>query len=184
MKYLSKATGGSTALAAASPGTTPRIDVTMPTEGTAVPRSRLAEAAAVAVGALTLATSLAACGQPPEVATTPCPAKNQASYTAIDLSDSARDAGLLADRLALVQGSLTETAVCSGTARVVAFSNSEAATAVLFDADLKPEGATDQARRRRAPRLVDGAMAEVQSTSTGPRPRCPAEAPTWWPSSV
>lgn len=116
----------------------------------------------VVVGSLALTTALSACGKPPEVAKTPCPAKNQASYTALDLSDSARDTGLVADRLKLVEESLTETAVCSGTARVVAFSNSEAATAILFDADLKPEGATDQARRRRAPKLVDEAMVEVR----------------------
>jgi len=105
---------------------------------------------------------LAACGQPPEVAKVSCPAKNLATYTAIDLSDSARSTLLVADRLKLVQETLTETAVCSGTARVVAFSNSEAATKVLFDADLKPRGATDQARRRRAPKLVDEAMVEVR----------------------
>lgn len=118
--------------------------------------------AAVAVGSLTLATALSGCGKPPEVAMVPCPAKNQATYTALDLSDSARGAAQVADRLKLVEEALTETAVCRGTARVVAFSNSDAATAVLFDADLKPEGATDQARRRRAPKLVDEAMVEVR----------------------
>ncbi len=118
--------------------------------------------AGVAAGSLALLALLSACGKPPEVAEVACPAKNLASYAAIDLSDSARDTSVVADRLELVEESLTESAVCSGTARVVAFSNSEAATAVLFDADLKPEGATDRARRRRAPRLVDEAMVEVR----------------------
>lgn len=117
--------------------------------------------AALAAGSLALVTFFTACGKPPEVAKVPCPAKDLASYTAIDLSNSARDPALVADRLKVVKESLTETAVCRGTARVVAFSNSEAATAVLFDADLKPEGATDQAQRRHAPKLVDAAMVEV-----------------------
>ncbi len=121
------------------------------------------EGAGLATGCLALAASLSACGKPPEVTKVACPAKNLASYVAIDLSDSARDSALVAARLKLVRESLTETAVCSGTARVVAFSNSAAATAVLLDGDLKPKGATDTARRKHAPSLVDQAMVAVNN---------------------
>jgi len=122
-------------------------------------------------GRVLLAASLAAMAavgacsadRPEQVADRECPARPPAVYAAIDVSDSGRSAALVAERLTALDHLVTDAAACGGHVRVVAFTGSAAATDVLLDRDLAPEGATRRAQLRRVPKVVDGAMAEVRT---------------------
>ena len=92
-----------------------------------------------------------------------CPSRPPAIYAALDVSDTGRSPALISERLTALDDVLTATAVCGGRARVVAFTGSAAATDVLLDRDLKPDGATRRAQLRRVPELVDDAMDEVRA---------------------
>lgn len=135
-----------------------------------LPRGRALLASCVAaVGA---ATGCAA--DPPErVADRKCPTRPPAVYAALDVSDSARSSALVAERLAAVESLLTDTAVCGGRVRVVAFTGSAAATEVLLEQDLAPEGATRRAQLRRVPALVDEAVGEVRAKLPAAADRLP-----------
>ncbi len=94
---------------------------------------------------------------------TNCPTNGQelAALDSEDASGSARGDQLMNTRLPVIRDILTQVAVCGGRARVVAFSSSAAATATIYDGELKPAGATDNARLRRVPSMVDAAMQKV-----------------------
>ena len=93
-----------------------------------------------------------------------CPqAGKPATFVAIDVSDTMRSADIAASQLGVVHTMAEQTAVCSGHLRVSAFSSSATATSTLFDGELAPPGATEPARLRRIPDLVDGAMQVVES---------------------
>lgn len=102
-----------------------------------------------------------------------CPPQPPLVYGALDVSDSARGEAVLAERLASVEEVLTETAICGGRARVVAFTASSAATQTLLDRDLKPDGATRRAQLRRVPKLVDESMAEIRAALPAAAERLP-----------
>ena len=126
--------------------------------------STLTRRRAVIASCLAAVGAAGCTGQLPEhVADRSCAGRPPAVYAALDVSDSGRSPALVAERLAAVKAVLIDTAVCGGRARVVAFTASAAATDVLFDRDLTPEGATRRARLRRVPELVDGAMGEVRA---------------------
>jgi hypothetical protein len=101
--------------------------------------------------------------RPEQVADRECPARPPAVYAALDVSDSGRSAGLVAERLTALDALIADAAVCHGHVKVVAFTASAAATDVLLDRDLEPGGATRRAQLRRVPKLVDGAMDEVRT---------------------
>jgi hypothetical protein len=102
-------------------------------------------------------------GDRPElVADRDCPDRPPAVYAALDVSDSGRSPALVAERLAALDHLLTDTAVCRGHAKVVAFTGSAAATDVLLDRDLEAAGATRRSQLRKVPGLVAGAMDDVR----------------------
>ena len=111
------------------------------------------------------AAGLAGCAAdaPERVTDRGCGARPPVVYAALDVSDSGRSPALVAERMAAVEEVLTDAAVCGGRAKVVAFTASAAATDVLLDQELAPEGATRRAQLRRVPKLVDGALAEVRT---------------------
>lgn len=127
-----------------------------------------------AFAAACVAAAACAPTAPERVADRPCPDRPAAVYAAFDVSDTGRSPQLVAERLAAARELLTGVAVCRGHVRVVAFTGSAAATDVLLDRDLLPDGATRRAQLRRVPKLVDAAMDEVRSRLDGAADRLPA----------
>jgi hypothetical protein len=129
----------------------------------------IAAAAAAAVG-LTACGSSGAVGRLGElkrVAKT-CPAHSHfAAYVAWDVRQRLRGPRIAAARLASLQKTAEKVAVCGGPLRVVAFGPTAASTARLFDAELRPRGATENARLLRVPHLVDQAMGHVEQGLPG-----------------
>lgn len=92
-----------------------------------------------------------------------CPAgKKLASDVEVDASGSGRTPELPSERAAVIGDVARRTAICGGHLRVSIFSASSAATALLYDGELSLPGATDNARLRRVPKLLD----QVMTTTT------------------
>lgn len=132
-------------------------------------RSRLTMA--VTAGAMTFA--LAACGlldDAPDPAVmaehqamlTNCQDTAPAALVLVDGTGSSNADDLHAERLDAIEGIARQTAVCSGHLRVAVFSSSSAATIALYDGPLKPHGATDNARVRRVPALIEDVMPGIR----------------------
>lgn len=89
-----------------------------------------------------------------------------ASLVAIDGTGSSDAEVIAAERLEAVESIVRTTAVCAGDAaaplRVFVFSASSAGTTTLYDGTLHPEGATDNARLRRVPDVVESVMADIR----------------------
>lgn len=100
--------------------------------------------------------------EPPARSEVTCLEAGLVSYTAADVSESGRSDVLIPERLEAIEAILVQTAVCGGRAKVVAFTNSAAASFTVFEGDLKPAGATDVARRRRVPKMVEEVMVGVR----------------------
>lgn len=101
-------------------------------------------------------------------------------YLADDISATGRSDAIATERRRAISAFLTQLASCSGHAKVVAFTSSAAATRTLLDQDLIPGGATDIARRRRIPKLIEAAMQTVDMELNAPGPTCRVTAPTSW----
>jgi hypothetical protein len=92
-----------------------------------------------------------------------CPNVPPLEFIASDESATGRSAKLTDEREKIIQDLLTAVAACGGSARVQLFSSSATATKIVFDGDLKPEGATKNARLRQVPRLVEAAMKQIEA---------------------
>ncbi|SRR6266508_2700713 len=92
-----------------------------------------------------------------------CPQVAPLVFVSSDQSATGRSSQLTNERLKIIEGVLTATAVCGGRARVELFSSSAAATQVVLDQELKPGGATRNARLRRVPKLIDTAMKQIEA---------------------
>jgi hypothetical protein len=92
----------------------------------------------------------------------------------VDLSGSARDNEILASHEPVIRSLVRRIAVCSGHLKVVGFSSSAAATSVAFDDDLQPAGATDIARLRKVPALVETTMKTINDGLDRARKELPA----------
>lgn len=90
------------------------------------------------------------------------PAAPPASFIQLDGTDSNNSAAIAEERMAAIESIIRRTAVCSGHLKVLVFSVSSAATAVLFDGPLHLDGATDNARLKRVPALVSDVMDEIK----------------------
>jgi hypothetical protein len=99
-----------------------------------------------------------------DLAKVSCAKASTAGYSGIDLSDTGRSQALITERLAAIHAWLLPIAACNGSARVVAFSGSIAATRTLFDGSLAAAGATKTARLRRVPGIVDAAMLTITNS--------------------
>lgn len=90
------------------------------------------------------------------------PAAPPASFIQLDGTDLSNSAAIVEERMAAIEAIVRRTAVCSGHLKVLVFSVSSAATAVLFDGALHLDGATDNARLKRVPALVGEVMGEIE----------------------
>jgi hypothetical protein len=126
--------------------------------------------AAIAAAGLTACGSSGAVGRLAElkrVART-CPAHAHfAAYVAWDVRRTLRGPRVAAARLESLQKTAEKVAVCGGPLRVVAFGPTAASTARLYDGELRPHGATENARLLRVPQLVDQVMEHVQKALPG-----------------
>jgi len=92
-----------------------------------------------------------------------CPDSPVAAFVALDARGSLRGRQLTVARLAAIENLATKVAVCGGgRLRVVAFGPSSAATVTVFDDELHPAGATENARLIRVPGIVSKAVGEVE----------------------
>ena len=85
-----------------------------------------------------------------------------AAYVAWDARRTLRTRRIAAARLDSLQRTAEKVASCGGRLRVVAFGPTAASTARLYDGELRPLGATENARLLRVPRLVDGVLVRVR----------------------
>ncbi|MGW4844873.1 hypothetical protein [Nocardia brasiliensis] len=96
-----------------------------------------------------------------------------ASRAAIDVSGDMRRIAGDAGRLDPIRQLVELTVICGGHLRIEAFAGSSAATSALYDGDVDLPGATENARLRRAPGVVD----EVMTTVTKNLPVAAARLP-------
>lgn len=81
-------------------------------------------------------------------------------YEALDGSGTTQSKEIAREYLAYVKSRVERVAVCGGHTQIVAF-GTNSITVPIYESDLAVEGATDLARLRRVPALVDEVMAEV-----------------------
>lgn len=87
-----------------------------------------------------------------------CPAGSRvAALVQSDESGTSRGATAAPARQAVIREVAERTAICGGHLRVTLFSGSMIGISV-FDGDLQLDGATDNARLRKAPKVADGVM--------------------------
>ena len=92
-----------------------------------------------------------------------CPAHGHlGAYVAWDVRRTLRGPRITAARLESLEKTAERVAACGGPLRVVAFGPTAASTARVYDGELRPRGATENARLLRVPRLVDQAMKQVR----------------------
>lgn len=139
------------------------------TKGNEMKRKQRVVAIILAVAALTL--SLTACGSGAvgqlgelhDIAKS-CPkGKTTAAFVALAGNASQRVPQLTVARMDAVQSLAKTVAVCGGGQfKVVAFGPSLASSVTVYDDSIHPDGATTNARLLQVPKLVEGAMAEIQ----------------------
>lgn len=91
-----------------------------------------------------------------------CPdGKQLAVLVSLDVRGELRGSSLAESRTRAIGRSATQTAVCGGRLRVVVFSASSVASVVVFDGELRPVGATENARLRRVDGMVRKTMGAI-----------------------
>lgn len=93
-----------------------------------------------------------------------CP-KNHvvAEFVADDFSGSGRNSELFETRIGVIDDLLRRAVVCEGTLRVVAFSSSTSASEQIFDGSFKLDGATQIAKLRKAPKVIDSTLSHIKA---------------------
>lgn len=86
----------------------------------------------------------------------------QASDIHIDGSGSSASKTITEERMIAIKEIVRTTAICAGRLRVQVFAGSSAATTTLFDKPLVLHGATDVARLKRVPKLVEEVMVKIR----------------------
>lgn len=95
-----------------------------------------------------------------------CPdGKKINGYEALDGSGTTQSKEIAREYLAYVKSRVERVAVCSGHTQIVLF-GTNSVTVPIYEGDLAVEGATDLARLRRVPQLVEEVMAEVTKNYT------------------
>jgi len=89
-----------------------------------------------------------------------CPDQPVNVYDAVDGTGTSQDDTIASEHLRSIEVDVERAAVCGGHVTIVAF-GTNSVTAPIYDGDLATEGATDLAKLRRVPGLVDDVMAEV-----------------------
>ncbi|KAF0835703.1 hypothetical protein [Nocardia caishijiensis] len=122
------------------------------------------------LGAAALAASLFGCSpsgqinslnEAKQIAAACPPGKQIAGRAAIDVSGERLAVAGDQGRLAPVRSLAERVAVCGGHLRIDVFAATAGATAALYDSDLHAQGATEIARLRRVPGMVEEVMAAV-----------------------
>lgn len=90
-----------------------------------------------------------------------CAGQQLASMVTLDVSGTGRSQDIADAYLKAATAIARRTAVCGGHLRVTAFDGTSAVTRPLYDGELHAPGATDIARLRRVPAMVDEVMATV-----------------------
>jgi hypothetical protein len=92
-----------------------------------------------------------------------CPAHaHLAAYVAWDVRRTLRERRITTARLESLEQTAARVAACGGRIRVVAFGPTAASTARLYDGELRPRGATENARFLRVPHLADEVVEHVR----------------------
>ena len=84
-----------------------------------------------------------------------------ASMVSVDVSGSGRDQSIADQHVKAISAVVRRTSICGGHLKVVAFSGTSAMTRKIYDGELQLAGATDIARLRKVPALVDETMNEI-----------------------
>lgn len=100
--------------------------------------------------------------QDKQILTTCDPSAPPASLIEIDGTGSSASEQITTERMTAIESVVRETAICSGRLRVIVFSASSAATTTLFDGPLPLRGATDNARLKRVPSVVEEVMTTIR----------------------
>jgi hypothetical protein len=90
-----------------------------------------------------------------------CAGQQLAEMVTIDDSGTGRDQSIADQHLGAVRTVVRRTAICGGHLRVTAFAGTSAVTRPLYDGELQLAGATDIARLRKVPALVEDVMSTV-----------------------
>jgi hypothetical protein len=85
-----------------------------------------------------------------------------ATYVGWDVRRTLRGPRITAARLESLEQTAERVAACGGRMRVVAFGATAASTARLYDGELRPRGATENARLLRVPHLAGGVVEHVR----------------------
>lgn len=97
-----------------------------------------------------------------------CPSHARvAAYVAWDVRRALRSRRVASARLESLEKTAEKVAACGGALRVVAFGPTAASTARLYDGDLRPRGATENARLLRVPQLVARVRQQVEQALPG-----------------
>lgn len=89
-----------------------------------------------------------------------CPDQPVNVYDLVDGTATSQSDTIAAEHLHLIRTDIERAAVCGGHASVVVFGTNSVTTPV-YDGDLAAQGATDIAKLRAVPKLVDEAMATI-----------------------
>lgn len=128
-------------------------------------RIRLAAGAAACLCTVTACSGPATPGSgelgQDQAALAACAGVRPAAMVTIDVTGTGRDQSIAEQHLGAVRAVVRRTAICSGHLRVTAFAGTSAATRPLYEGELQLAGATDIARLRKVPALVDDVIATV-----------------------
>jgi hypothetical protein len=118
-----------------------------------------------------LGLAFAGCAEVRSAATGECVGKRPVTVVMIDGSATQADQGLLAEQAALVAGVAEATSEECGRLRVERFRGSASDVDTIVDREVTPEGATDGARDRNRPAVVDEVRRAVQEAVAASPPR-------------
>jgi hypothetical protein len=118
-----------------------------------------------------LGLAFAGCAEVRSAATGECVGKRPVTVVMIDGSATQADQGLLAEQAALVAGVAQATSEECGRLRVERFRGSASDVDTIVDREVTPEGATDGARDRNRPAVVDEVRRAVQEAVAASPPR-------------
>src|ERR1051326_285392 len=96
-----------------------------------------------------------------------CPRSHLAAYVAWDARRALRGRRIATARLESLEKTAERVAACGGALGVVAFGPTAASTARLYDGELRPRGATENARLLRVPHLVAQVREQVEQALPG-----------------
>lgn len=92
-----------------------------------------------------------------------CPATGFNTQVGVDASDSARSEAAKVKNLKEIAKVVHLTALCGGTIRVFTFVSSSGQTTTIYQGELEVDASTDNAKVRKAEKLTEAVMAEIEA---------------------